>query len=60
MYPSRGSDATVVVSVLGVTGVAGTAGAFDGPASSENLALEGVDCLTCIKVSSSEFECDIV
>ena len=50
---------TIVVSVVGVFGVAGTAWADDGPASSENLTLEGVDCLTCIKVSSSEFDCDM-
>ena len=47
------------MSVLGVTDVVGTAGAVDGPASSANLTLEGVDCLICSKVSSSEFEFDI-
>ena len=57
---STEGDITVVVSVLGETGVAGTTGAVDGPASTANLTLEGVDCLNCIKVSSSEIECDIM
>ena len=49
-------DVTVVVSVLGVEGVACTAGAVDGPALSANLTFEGVDCFTCIRVSSSELD----
>ena len=49
-------EVTVVVSVLGVVGVAGTARAVDGPASSANLTLDGVDCFTCIRVLSSEFD----
>ena len=49
-------DVTVVGSVFGVEGVACTVGAVDGPASSANLTLEDVDCFTCIKVSSSEFD----
>ena len=47
---------TVVVSVFGVDGVAGTAGAVDGPVLSGNLTLNGVECFTCMRVSSSEFE----
>ena len=49
-------DVTVVVSVFGVEGVACTARAVDGPASSANLTLEGVDCFACIRISSSEFD----
>ena len=49
-------DVTVIVSIFGVEGVASTAGAVDGPASSANLTLEGVDCFTCIRNSSSEFD----
>ena len=60
MYPSRGRLLRLTLRLLGVTGVAGTAVAVDGPASSANLTLEGVDCLICSKISSSEFECDIM
>ena len=49
-------EVTVVVSVLVVKGVAGTVGAVDGPASSANLTLDGVECFTCITVSSSELD----
>ena len=45
-------EVTIVVSVLRVEGVAGTAGAVDGPASSANLTLDGVECFTCIRVLS--------
>ena len=48
--------ASVVVSLLGVEGVAGTAGAVDGHASSPNLTIDGVECFTYIRVSSSEFD----
>ena len=47
---------TVMVSVLGVNGVSCAAGALDGPASSANLTLDGVECFTCIRVSSSELD----
>ena len=53
---SEEGDVTVVVSVFGVEGVACTTGAVDGPASSANLTLDGIDCFTCIRVSSSEFD----
>ena len=46
-------EVTVVVSIFGVEGVARTAGADDGSASSANLTLEGVDCFTCIRVSTA-------
>ena len=47
-------EVTVVVSVFGVDGVAGAARAADGPVSSANLTLDGVDCFTCIRVSLSK------
>ena len=49
-------EVIVVVSVFGVNNVAGTAGAVDGPAPSANPNLDGVDCFTCMRVSSSEFD----
>ena len=49
-------EITVVVSVLGVDGVSGTAGSVDGPSLSTNLTLDGVNCFTCMRVLSSEFD----
>ena len=46
---------TVVLSVFGVDSVAGTERAVDGPASSTNRTLDGVECFSCMRVSSSEF-----
>ena len=47
---------TIVVSVLSVEGVDGTARAVDGPVSSAHLTLDGVECFTCIRISSSELD----
>ena len=41
-------EVTVVVSVLGVDGVAGTERAMDGPASSANRTLDGVEWFNCM------------
>ena len=49
-------EVTVVVSVFGVDVVAGTERAVDGPVSSPNRTVDGVECFNCMRVSSSEFE----
>ena len=51
-------EVTVVVSVFGVDGVAGIDGAVEGPSSSAKRTFDGVECLSCITVPSSE--CDII